>query len=187
MGTGLVGAPGRLCGVHKLKPVWLADQARRRIELEARRYALRETGGPLFGYEAEDGSVVVEAAHPAGPRAKHGRFRYQPDREAMQRAIDQEIAASDGSRYLVGEWHSHPLGRATPSERDKRSLLDMAANVEVGLSEPLALIQATRPWGTRIWSDRLGAWAWDVDAGAVVAREIRGWRSTQLVPMRDAT
>jgi integrative and conjugative element protein (TIGR02256 family) len=144
--------------MRQLTAVWLSSQAHRLIELEACRYRLRETGGPLLGYEAEDGSLVIEIAHGAGPRARHGRFRYSPDREATQAIIDDALSTSDGCRYLIGEWHSHPLGRAKPSNRDRRSLSDTAADAGVGLSHPVALIQATLPWGRRVRPGQLTAW-----------------------------
>lgn len=152
--------------------VWLAATARLLIGRESCRHRLHETGGPLFGYEAEDGSVVVEVARGPGPRARHGRFHLKPDRQAVAEAIEREIATSHGRRYLVGEWHSHPLGRARASSRDRRSVQGMSEDEEVGLTRPVALIQATSPWGKRVRPGELAAWCWEPEHGVVAQRPV---------------
>jgi integrative and conjugative element protein (TIGR02256 family) len=157
--------------------IWLARGARLAIEREACRHRLHETGGPLFGYEGADGSVVVEAGEGPGPGAHHGRFRYSPDRDAIVRAIEEVLVSSGGGRYLVGEWHSHPLGRARASARDRRSVQAMSEDEEVALAHPVALIQATRPWGRRVRPAELAAWCWEADLGAVVEGEVSGYSS----------
>ena len=148
--------------------IWLSHGARIAIGREACRWRMRETGGPLFGYEADEDSVVIESAHGPGPRALHGRFRYKPDREAVATAIEQELAKSDGARYLVGEWHSHPLGRAVASARDRRSVQGMSEDEAVGLKRPVALIQATLPWGRRVRAAEMTAWCWDPGRSEVI-------------------
>jgi integrative and conjugative element protein (TIGR02256 family) len=153
--------------------IWLSDEARHLIEREACRRRLLETGGPLFGYEARDGSVVIEAARGPGPRARHARFNYRPDRDAIQAAINEELQASKGQRYLVGEWHSHPLGSAHASGRDKRSVREIAEDEDVGLIRPVALIQATTPWGRRVRPAELGAWFWEPDLAEVVGTGLK--------------
>jgi integrative and conjugative element protein (TIGR02256 family) len=155
--------------------IWLSHGARIAIAREACRWRVRETGGPLFGYDADDGSVVVESARGPGPGAVHGRFHYKPDREAVAAAIDQELAGSDGARYLVGEWHSHPLGRAVASARDRRSVQGMSEDVAVGLQRPIALIQATRPWGRRVRAAEITAWCWDPARSEVIRAATSGF------------
>jgi integrative and conjugative element protein (TIGR02256 family) len=157
--------------------IWLARGARLAIEREACRHRLQETGGPLFGYEGADGSVVIDAAEGPGPRARHGRFRYSPDREAIARAIERLLAASGGERYLVGEWHSHPLGHARASARDRRSVQAMSEDEELALVHPVALIQATSPWGRRVRPAELTAWSWEADTGAVVEGKVAVYTS----------
>jgi integrative and conjugative element protein (TIGR02256 family) len=163
----------RLSGMRKRTVIWLSDDACLVIKREACRRRLLETGGPLLGYKAGDGSVVIDAVRGPGPRAHHARFHYRPDREAIQAAIDEELLASEGHRYLVGEWHSHPLGRSGASSRDNRSLSEMAEDREVGLSRPVALIQATKPWGRRVRASELSGWLWEPGTAEVLRAELR--------------
>jgi integrative and conjugative element protein (TIGR02256 family) len=143
-----------------MKTVWLADQARHTITQHARRRRLRETGGALFGYENR-GAWVIEQALGPGPRARHERFRLVGDHDYLQDAIDRELAASNGTRYYLGDWHTHPLGPARPSCRDHQTAAAIAANPNVGLRQPLVLIQSTVPWGRLVRPARLQAYYFD--------------------------
>lgn len=143
-----------------MKTVWLADQARHTITQHSRRRRLRETGGGLFGYETRDAWVIEKALGP-GPRARHERFRLVCDHNYLQEAIDRELAASDGTRYYLGDWHTHPLGPARPSGRDRATAASIASNPTVGLRRPLVLIQSTVPWGRSSRPARLQAYYLD--------------------------
>src|SRR5947207_723259 len=123
--------------------VWLDGVARVQIEREARRFRLRETGGPLFGFEDEDmDDLVVVGAGGPGPRAKHRRRLFVPDRQAVDRAIAGVHEASEGRYAFLGSWHTHPLGRPSPSPTDIATARDVAADAEADLPRPLVLIQA---------------------------------------------
>src|SRR5689334_20336535 len=120
--------------------VWLAQEARLQIEGEARRRVLRETGGPLFGFDHGDDVVIVGAGGP-GPRAIHRRRLFIPDREAVDRAITRVHRASDGRYAFLGSWHTHPLGRPLPSMTDVATASEIAADPATDLGQPLMLIQ----------------------------------------------
>jgi integrative and conjugative element protein (TIGR02256 family) len=143
--------------------VWLVGDRLATLEAEARRFWVRETGGPLFGYETADGDLVVTEVFGPGPNAKHQRFRLVPDPGHTQAMIDQVAETSGGRDRYLGEWHSHPLGRSRPSDTDVNTLIDIAAQAEVQLPRPLALIQQTKPYRRRARMGELGAFRWDSD------------------------
>lgn len=113
------------------------------MELDAVNWSPRETGGPLFGYE-NHGELVVTRAYLPGPKAFHAPWLYRPDREAVQRAIDEVYEESGGHERWIGSWHTHPLGRASPSLVDRRTASRVATEAAVACPEPLMLIQTTR-------------------------------------------
>ena len=154
-----------------LTRVWLDPEALEVIRAEATRRRFVETGGPLFGFDAEDESVVVRAFGP-GPRAKHRPWNYVPDRAATQEAIERVFAESDGRFGYVGEWHSHPRGRAYPSGGDLKSVIEIASQPAVDVPEPLILIQATKPLHRHVELGELAAYRWRRDAEAVFALEL---------------
>jgi integrative and conjugative element protein (TIGR02256 family) len=150
--------------------VWIAREARAQIEREARRFRLRETGGPLFGFddEATDDVVIVGAGGP-GPRAKHRRRLFIPDRSAVGRAIARVHEASTGRYAFLGSWHTHPLGRPRPSPTDVTTARDVAGDVATALPRPLVVIQATNPLRRTLRDRDLRAYRW-TPPGLVLAQ-----------------
>ncbi|HEV7563909.1 MAG TPA: Mov34/MPN/PAD-1 family protein, partial [Solirubrobacterales bacterium] len=121
----------------------------------------RETGGALFGYEAASDLLIAQANGP-GPRAKHRRTRYVPHPDDVQAEIDEIFAASEGTFRYLGDWHSHPGGRAYPSSVDKKSAEQIATNSETALPEPVVLIQATAPLKVHVSITKLAAYRWSL-------------------------
>ena len=139
--------------------VWLAAAARAQIEREARRFRLRETGGPLFGFDDGEQIVIIGAGGP-GRRATHRRRLFVPDREAVDRAITRVHAASEGRYAFLGSWHTHPLGRPAPSPTDIETARAVAADPTTDLPRPLVLIQATNPLRRTLRDRDLRAYRW---------------------------
>jgi integrative and conjugative element protein (TIGR02256 family) len=143
--------------------VWLDRAARAQIEREARRWRLRETGGPLFGFDDDDtDQLVIVGAGGPGPRAKHQRRLFIPDRAAVYRAIARVHEASNGRYAFLGSWHTHPLGRPAPSPTDIATAREVAADGETDLPRPLVLIQATNPLRRTLRDRNLRAWRWSI-------------------------
>ncbi|MCJ2124574.1 Mov34/MPN/PAD-1 family protein [Methylobacterium sp. J-077] len=78
----------------------------------------REAGGQLFGSIRPSIWTVLEAT---GPRKgdRRGRYGFWPDRASEQRDIHSFHAR--GLEYL-GDWHTHPEDRPTPSGKDMTSI-----------------------------------------------------------------
>jgi integrative and conjugative element protein (TIGR02256 family) len=152
--------------------VWLPGAATRLIETDAVRWGVRETGGPLFGYEACGELVVTEAFLP-GPHATHLPFLYRPDRKAIDRAITEVHARSDGRERWIGSWHTHPFGRAMPSLLDRRTAGRIAREAAVACPRPLMLIQTTRPTRTGSRAHVLGSWRWSSEVENLVDADVR--------------
>lgn len=80
----------------------------------------REAGGQLFAtFDGPD--VTVRKV--TGPRRtdRRGRRHYEPDRAAENSEIRKMYA--DGLHF-VGDWHTHPEKRPTPSALDAQSLAE---------------------------------------------------------------
>ena len=75
-----------------------------------------EAGGILLGrLIAECDDVVVDLALPPSPDDRATRFRFFRARGAANLAIRAHWERSSGTRIYLGEWHSHPEDRPTPS------------------------------------------------------------------------
>ena len=82
---------------------------------QQKRFQDKEAGGQLFWELTEQGHRrVVEVT---GPRASDRRTRstYKADHRQEQREIDQQYTRG---RYFLGDWHTHPEGKPSPSAPD---------------------------------------------------------------------
>jgi integrative and conjugative element protein (TIGR02256 family) len=152
--------------------VWLDPAARHQIEREASRRRFVETGGPLFGFEADDDVVVIGVGGP-GPNGRHRPRSFRPDRDAVDRAIACVHEASEGRYRFLGSWHTHPFGRPRPSGTDLLAARGISAEPEVVLPRPFVIIHAT--WPTRrTFRDRdLRAFRWEPALSGLVAIDVR--------------
>jgi integrative and conjugative element protein (TIGR02256 family) len=150
--------------------VWLAAAAKERMLAEARQRRTAETGGGLFGYVARD-AIVVEHAAIAGGTTKRTGWTFVPDPTDLQRQIDEIIAATNGHRYLVGEWHTHPLGLPYLSPTDKTSVRRTATSSGTNLEQPTAIVVA--PTAIPRTRERIGAFVWDPATKRPIKRPVR--------------
>jgi integrative and conjugative element protein (TIGR02256 family) len=149
--------------------VWLERDVLCILESAARRRCT-EAGGGLFGYVA-DGAVVVEAVTVARGRSQGTATSFRPDAEDLQKQIDTAIRESDGLRYLVGEWHTHPTGRPYLSPIDVGSVRRTATNPKTGLSRPVAVVLA--PTAKPRTRPDLAAFVWEPASGRALRTEVR--------------
>lgn len=63
----------------------------------------------------------------------------RPDHEYQVRAIREAFEASDGAVTHLGDWQSHPDGNATCSDRDRRTLRNIARERDSFCPEPDAV------------------------------------------------
>lgn len=81
----------------------------------------REAGGQLFA-RLLPSTVVIEEATGPRPTDRRSPFSYRPDRRGEQAEIDD---AHRRGLHFVGDWHTHPQPRPTPSGRDVRNIADI--------------------------------------------------------------
>jgi len=107
---------------------------------DAIRWSPSETGGMLFGYEADNGEAVVTEIVGPGPKAKHGRFRFKPDADYQQAELEAHYMRTDGRETYLGDWHTHPKGSLAPSLLDKRTLARIACTPSSRTTKPIMVI-----------------------------------------------
>jgi len=114
----------------------------------------RETGGILLGRGPDgDGVITVEQAGDPGPSAKR-----RPDFFLRDLDHARELAAAawdNGEAVWVGEWHTHPTGPPTPSNRDLVTFAGLLADPELAFAAFVSIIVVPDPdWA----SSRLLTW-----------------------------
>ncbi len=83
----------------------------------------KEAGGILFGKQAKgrEEYYLCDVSEPSH-MDKRGRFSFVRNKVSAQRIINKKWDESNGIENYLGEWHSHPENRPTPSHID-RSLI----------------------------------------------------------------
>lgn len=80
-----------------------------------------ETGGQLFA-RFETDRVLVDRATLTKGKTKRSRFSFWPDREAERQDIR---ALFDEGLHFLGDWHTHPEPRPTPSRPDTTKMREV--------------------------------------------------------------
>jgi integrative and conjugative element protein (TIGR02256 family) len=146
--------------VHPSHPltVWLASGLLWDLADEAEWRLPDEAGGVLIGYR-NAGAIVATGSVDTGPKAERWPNGLRPDREFQNAELDRIFMESDGATTFVGEWHSHPLARAVPSKRDRKTLrntlTDPASATDVAL---MVILERSddETWSAVGWAGQLG-------------------------------
>ena len=118
--------------------VWLSSAAVESMLTTARKAGKRETGGILIGRYDPDGwmAEVVEAT-PKPRGSKSGWWWFTRSNSGLAALLERRW--NEGYYYL-GEWHFHPGGAPTPSERDKRSMQRISSDPAYQCPQPILVI-----------------------------------------------
>jgi len=144
--------------------MWLDIRAIDEIVADVRRWGRRvETGGPLFGFEAQE-DVVVACAAGTGDTTVRTSSRFEPNADVVDKLIAETHAISDARYRYIGSWHTHPGGGPAPSRRDRDTAHDIATDAAIRLRAPVLLIVATSRIPLRRTVRRFGAWRWMPDS-----------------------
>lgn len=80
-----------------------------------------EAGGVLLGrHILETQDIIVDQVTEPMQGDQRSRFRFSRARRRHQEAINRAWAESGGTCTYLGEWHTHPEARPTPSSVDRQ-------------------------------------------------------------------
>lgn len=113
-----------------------------------RRFYQREAGGQLFARVRDDGWEIVAATGPRS-RDRRGRFSFWPHRGSEQEEIFAHHAL--GLDY-VGDWHTHPEDKPTPSPDDLTSIAEVVRQSTHHLPGFLLLIVGRKSFPIGLWA-----------------------------------
>ena len=107
----------------------------------------RESRGQLFAKVRGENWKILCAT---GPRANdvRGRFRFWPNRESEQAEIFEHY--EEGLEY-VGEWHTHPQDRPSPSASDIKSVNNIVRELTHHFPGFLLCIVGRCPFPEGLW------------------------------------
>ena len=99
-----------------------------------------ERGGVLAGYRAGRRRWVVTHVSPPSARSLAGLFWVRRDRRDAQRFINRVFTEANGAVNYLGEWHTHPEARPSPSAPDRKMLRDLLATSRLEIDFLLGVI-----------------------------------------------
>lgn len=85
-----------------------------------RTHSSREAGGVLLGRRIiESKDIVIDDVSEPSPEDRRSRFSFHRTKKAHQKRIEEAWRESSGALNYLGEWHTHPEDRPTPSCVDR--------------------------------------------------------------------
>ena len=152
--------------------IWLTEHCLAQMRTDATRWSPLETGGILLGYTSAEDDVVVTSVIGSGPTAKHYRHRYEHDAEYERSEASRLYMQSGAPDFYLGDWHTHPGGRARMSWTDRRTLADIFKRKEA-IAAPITLILGEPDWTPCAWRcQRLNLFGMPVTRDLVFAKPI---------------
>ena len=130
--------------------IWLNDECLSQMREEASLWSPLETGGILLGYTSAENDVIVTTVIGAGPKAKHFRSRYEHDAEYERFEADRLYKRTGDPDFYLGDWHTHPGGRARMSWLDRKTLASIAKRGET-IAGPVTMILGEPNWKLCAW------------------------------------
>jgi integrative and conjugative element protein (TIGR02256 family) len=106
-----------------------------------------EAGGQLF---ATKSAAVWQIKQASGPRVSdlRSRFGFIVNRRAEQAEINVQF---NSNLHYVGDWHTHPERRPSPSETDIVSMKELATESRYELPGFLMIIVGNDPNSSELW------------------------------------
>lgn len=101
-------------------------------------YYPNEFGGILVGVRNKSQSIVVDFLTPSNFKISKNRFIR--DSGNLNEELEKIYDLSVGKLEYLGEWHSHPNGNEKFSTGDKKTMLKIASDTDVGFNFPFLLI-----------------------------------------------
>lgn len=153
---------------------WISASCLAYLVQEGKCTVPNETGGILMGYWPSESSVVITHVIGPGPNARRTRYSFHPDVEFHDREIERIYGESGRISTYLGDWHTHPQGGNGTSQRDRKTLLNIACAAEARAPKPImAILSIRRDCTLAIWHWEGKHFLWNsrVSAGEVVVFE----------------
>jgi integrative and conjugative element protein (TIGR02256 family) len=106
-----------------------------------------ETGGQLFA-SLKDGRIDIVRATESGKGAKRGRFFFRPSRDDEQADIR---AAFADDVHFVGDWHTYPEKKPTPSGTDVAKATEIFSRSTHELNAFCLVVVGTVAFPSGLW------------------------------------
>lgn len=134
--------------------VCIASDARDTMQADGALHLPNETGGLLVGYYTPDMQrAVVTEAWPCSDDAVRWPTGFERGQEDFNERLSALWRETDGTRYFLGEWHTHPKNAPYLSETDIAQMRSVARDQKQVCPEPISvlLVRHGDLWSIRVY------------------------------------
>lgn len=117
--------------------VLISDNCIKSMITVLKKHYPNEFGGILLGVRGNH-LTIVDFKEPVNYEITRTKFVRKHDE--LNQYLADAYQKSNGLLEYLGEWHSHPNGSANFSDDDKKTMLRIADNVDVGFNSPILII-----------------------------------------------
>lgn len=109
----------------------------------------KENGGVLFGYKIRDKEeyIISDFTEPFSKDIR--KYAYFERKDPLHMKTINDLWIVDKKVMYFGDWHSHPIGKAIPSNTDLESWKKISRNAETSSNILIFILLA--PDNQKIW------------------------------------
>tara|TARA_R110002153_G_scaffold81146_1_gene205856 strand:+ start:293 stop:784 length:492 start_codon:yes stop_codon:yes gene_type:complete len=104
----------------------------------------KEAGGILLGYCLDENNFIIIEVTIPNKEDKRSRYSFLRANVLHQRFLNRLFKKSNGKSIYLGEWHTHPEDFPTPSELDRKSIVDQIRKSKLNSDKIFALIMGRK-------------------------------------------
>lgn len=118
--------------------VLISDNCIKSMITVLKKHYPNEFGGILLGIRRNAQLTIVDFKEPVNYEITRTKFVRKNDE--LNQYLADAYHKSNGLLEYLGEWHSHPNGSANFSDDDKKTMLKIADDIDVGFNSPILVI-----------------------------------------------
>lgn len=128
-----------------------------------------------MGYWSSERNAIITHVIGPGPHARHSKYTFHPDTEFHDKEIERIYHETGRISIYLGDWHTHPHGGNSTSQRDRRTLTNIARAPEARAPRPLMAIMSIRrdcALAIWLWESKHVLWNACVSAAEIIVFDV---------------
>lgn len=132
---------------HNLEVIFPINVWKKMLKLCAKGYP-DECGGILIGQYNNDLKKAKIKEIMISNNSKGAKMSFLREANEANNLLKRLWRLASGTKYFIGEWHSHPNGNGVPSDTDDNAMYRIAKSKKCSCRRPILIIISGGP---RVW------------------------------------
>ena len=116
----------------------LPNKVKNKITTALRKYGPNEIGGILIGSKKEENHFEIVDISISNEESSPSFWGFIRETKKSEKLLKKHFKKSTG--YYLGEWHSHPKFRLTPSTKDISTMIGILGDENYGVTFVILLV-----------------------------------------------